>query len=98
MESLDGQTVAVAIGLLTTMVIGATELVKSLFDRNYRAAVTIAVAALVGGLAGELLFEQIGLALGIVSGLSASGIITGVQKIGTGTTVTSRVYKDASRS
>lgn len=76
----------VAVTLLTTMVIGATELVKRLFDRDYRAAALITVAAVVGGLGGALMFETIGLALGLVIGLSASGIITGIQKFGTGTT------------
>lgn len=75
----------VAVTLLTTMVIGATELVKRLFDGDKRGAAIIGVAAVVGALGGALLFEEVGLALGIVVGLSSSGLLTTVQKFGTGT-------------
>lgn len=75
----------VAVTLLTTMVIGATELVKRLYDRDYRGATIIAVAAVIGGLGGAFLFVEVGLALGIVVGLSASGLLTTVQKFGTNT-------------
>lgn len=78
-------SVTVALGLLTTMIIGATELIKRLFDRDYRAATIIAVSALVGGIGAVFMFQGVSFALGVVTGLSASGIITGVQKIGTGT-------------
>jgi hypothetical protein len=79
-------TTAVAIGLLTTMVIGATELVKRLFDRDYRASALIGVSAVVGAVAGWLTFPEVGFALGLVTGLGASGLVTTVQKLGTGTT------------
>lgn len=75
-----------AVVLLTALVIGSTELVKALFDRNYRSAALIAVSAVVGAIGGWLLLPQIGLVLGIVTGLSASGVVTGLQKIGSGTT------------
>jgi len=75
-----------AVVLLTALVIGSTELVKALFDRNYRTAALIAVSAVVGAIGGWLLLPQIGLVLGIVTGLSASGVVTGLQKIGSGTT------------
>lgn len=84
----------VAITLLTTMVIGATELVKRLFDRDARGAAIIGVSALVGALGGLFLFEGVGLALGIVVGLSASGLVTTVQKLGTGTTSEPRSLTD----
>lgn len=77
---------AVASGLLILFVTGATELVKQLFARNWKAAVIIAIAAIVGGIAGWMLFPVIGLAVGIALGLSASGLVTTVQKVGEGTT------------
>jgi hypothetical protein len=75
----------VAVTLLTTLVIGATELIKRIFDRDYRAATIIGVSVIVGGLGGLLLFEELGLAIGMVIGLSASGLVTTVQKFGQGT-------------
>lgn len=94
MDPVVTSSVAVALGLLTTMVIGATEFVKRLFDRDFRTAMIIAVAALVGGIAGVSLFDGVGFALGVVTGLSASGIITGLQKFGTGTTSTPTKLSD----
>lgn len=75
----------VAVTLLTTLVIGATELIKRIFDRDYRAACIIAASVLVGALGGSLLFEELGIAIGMVIGLSASGLVTTVQKFGQGT-------------
>ncbi len=75
----------VAVTLLTTMVIGGTELVKRLFDKDYRAAAIILVAVVIGAIGGVLLFPTVGLALGIVVGLSATGLLTSLQKFGTGT-------------
>lgn len=79
------ENITVGIGLLLSMVIGATELVRRLFDKDYKASALIVVSALVGGLAGAFLFEEIGFALGVVVGLSGSGVITGLQKFGQGT-------------
>lgn len=94
MEQLDAATLTTATALLVAMVTGAVELVKRLFDRDYRAAVIIAVSALIGGLAGELFFtEQIGFALGIVVGLGASGVITVAQNISGTTSRTNAPFK-----
>lgn len=71
----------VAVTLLTALVIGATELVKRLFDGDLRGAALIGTAAVVGALGGLFLFDDIGLALGIVVGLSGSGVITALQKV-----------------
>lgn len=86
MDSIDVGTIGTAIALLTFMVTGATELVKRLFDRDYRAACIIAVAALVGGVAGSFLFTQVGFALGVVTGLGASGLVTVASKVNTAVT------------
>lgn len=71
--------------LLGAMVVGATELIKRLFDRDFKAATIITVSAVVGGLSGLFLFADLGFALGLVVGLASSGVITSLQKFGTGT-------------
>lgn len=62
--------------LVVTMVIGSVELVKALFDGNYRAAVIVGVSAIVGGLCGFFAVEGVDVPTGIVIGLSASGLVT----------------------
>lgn len=94
MDPVVTSSVAVALGLLTTMVIGATEFVRRLFDRDFRAAAIIFVSAMVGGVSGVVLFDGVGFALGLVTGLSASGVITGLQKFGSGTTSTPTKLSD----
>lgn len=74
---------ATQIGLLVTAVVGATELVKAAFDRNWRTVVIIAVSALLGGL-GACLFVGFGaLAFfsGLAVGLGASGVVTVAKRI-----------------
>lgn len=67
--------------LVTTMVIGLVELVKSLFDRDYRTAVVIVGAAGVGALCGVFGVEGLTVATGIVIGLGASGVVTVAKKV-----------------
>lgn len=83
--STDITDITVATTLLTLFVIGATELVKQAFARNWKAVVIITVSALVGGLGGLFLLPVIGLPVGLAIGLSASGLVTSVQKVGEGT-------------
>lgn len=66
--------------VLTGLVAGVVELVKRLFDKDWRASVTIVLAAIVGGL-GALYLGTDFLA-GMVYGLAASGFITIVQNVG----------------
>ena len=80
------QDYAVASALLTLFCIGATELVKQAFNRNWKAVVIISVCAVIGALGGAFLLPVIGLAPGLAIGISASGLVTGLQKFGTGTT------------
>lgn len=75
----------VAVALLTLFVIGGTELVKQAFARNWKAVVIIIVASVIGGFGGWLLLPVIGFAPGLAIGLSASGLVTGLQKVGQGT-------------
>jgi uncharacterized protein involved in cysteine biosynthesis len=77
---------ATAAAILTFLTIGGTELVKQTFARNWQAVVIIIVATLIGGLGGWLLVPVVGGVAGLVIGLSASGLVTGFQKIGQGTT------------
>ncbi len=85
---MDVSDYGIAAGLLTLFVIGGTELVKQAYAKNWKAVTTIVVAALIGGIGGAFLLPVIGFAPGLAIGLSGSGLITGVQKIGQGTTPT----------
>ena len=67
--------------VLTGLVAGVVELIKRLFNKEWQAALTIALAAVVGGL-GALYIGTDFLA-GVVYGLGASGLITILQNIGT---------------
>jgi uncharacterized protein involved in cysteine biosynthesis len=82
---MDLTNFAVASGLITFFVIGATELVKQAFARNWKSVVIIVVSAVVGLLCG-LALPVVGVVVGLAIGLSASGLITTVQKVGQGTT------------
>lgn len=72
---------ATAALLLVGFVMGFVELAKALFDREYRVALIIAVAAIAGGVVAP--FIGINIIVGIVGGLAASGAITLAQNIGT---------------
>jgi len=76
----------IAVAVLTFLAIGGTELVKQAFARNWKAVVIIIVSTCIGGLGGEFLVPVVGGVAGLVIGLSASGLVTGFQKIGQGTT------------
>lgn len=78
MEILGLSTLATVV--LTGLVAGGTELIKRLFDKDWRAAVTIVVAAIIGGLGG-LMFGA-NFLVGMVFGLAASGYVTIAQNIG----------------
>lgn len=78
MEILGLSTLATAV--LTGLVTGAVELIKRIFDKDWRAVATIVVASLVGG-AGGLVFGA-NFLIGMVFGLAASGYITIAQNIG----------------
>lgn len=78
MEILGLSTLATIV--LTGLVAGGTELIKRLFDKDWRAAVTIVVAAIIGGLGG--LVFGVNFLVGMVFGLAASGYVTIAQNIG----------------
>lgn len=78
MEILGLSTLATAV--LTGLVTGAVELIKRIFDKDWRAVATIVTASLVGG-AGGLVFG-VNFLIGMVFGLAASGYITIAQNIG----------------
>lgn len=69
--------------LIVVAVAGFTQLVKSLFDRDYRSAVIITGSAVIGGAMGFFhLVAGIDVALGIAAGLGASGLVTISQAVG----------------
>jgi hypothetical protein len=63
-------------------VIGFTQLVKSAFDRDYRTCVIIVGAAIIGALAGYFAIDGVTIPMGIVYGLTASGVVTLAQAAG----------------
>jgi hypothetical protein len=67
--------------LITTMVVGLVELVKRLFDRDYRGAIIILGATVIGALCGYFNVEVQGVVQGIVVGLGAAGVVTVAQKV-----------------
>lgn len=70
---------AVSAILIVGATMGAVELVKALFDKDWRSAVIILGAGLAGGVAGVLTgYTPL---IGIVAGLAASGAITLGQNI-----------------
>ena len=63
-------------------VIGFTQLVKSLFDKDYRSAIIIGGSALIGAVAGIFSIEGVSVSNGIIAGLAASGLVTVSQALG----------------
>jgi len=82
MENLNPETISTATFLLTTMVIGAVELIKRISNKDWEATAIILTSALVGAIGGAFVLPVVGFAPGIFIGLSASGVVTGLQKIG----------------
>lgn len=72
--------------LLVAAVIGGTELVNRLFDRDYRGASKIGVAVVIGLIGGIVLFPELGLAVGIFTGiaigLAGAGVVTTATRFG----------------
>lgn len=65
---------AVSAILIVGATMGAVELIKALFDKNWRTAVTILGAGVAGCIAGILTgYTPL---IGVVAGLAASGTIT----------------------
>lgn len=79
MEEILGLDAMTAV-ILTGLVMGGVELVKRLFDKDWKASAIIVAAALIGGVAGATL--GITALQGIAYGLAASGYITLVQNVG----------------
>lgn len=77
MEILGLSTLATVV--LTGLVAGGVELIKRILDKDIRAAVTIVVAALIGGLGG--LAFSVAFPVGMVFGLATSGYITIAQNV-----------------
>lgn len=66
--------------LIPVAVIGFAELVRRLFKKDFEAVIIIAGAAAIG--VGLSLLTNHDWTYGLVAGLSASGLVTGLQKFG----------------
>lgn len=71
---------AVSAVLILGATIASVEFIKALFDRDWRSAAIILGAGIVGGFAG--LSTGYTFIVGVVAGLTGSGIITISQNIG----------------
>ena len=69
--------------LVIPMIIGVVELVKRLFDRDFRGACIIIAAAATGAACGAFGIEHISVPTGIVLGFAASGAVATAAKINT---------------
>lgn len=67
---------------LATAIAAVTELLKRLNDKDYRGAVVIALAALLGVLAGAFNIEGLTVATGLISGLGIAGVHTIAKQVG----------------
>lgn len=67
-------------------VVGLTEFLKRLYDRDARGALLIAVAAVVGGLVGafdvHIGVTDISVAEGVMAGLAAAGVYQVARQVG----------------
>lgn len=79
MEEILGLDAMTAV-ILTGLVMGGVELVKRLFEKDWKASTIIVVSSLIGGVAG--LSMGLSVFQGIAYGLAASGYITLVQNVG----------------
>ena len=77
MEILGLSTLATVV--LTGLVAGGVELVKRVFDADWRAVITIIISALIGGLGGMVFGSEF--LVGVVFGLATSGYITIAQNV-----------------
>lgn len=67
---------------IATVVIAITELLRRFESRDYRGVATICAAAIVGLIAGFLAIEGLDPISGLLAGLSAAGIVRGLQAVG----------------
>jgi len=71
----------IAVALLAFAIVGIVELAKRLYDRDFRAALIIAVAGIAGALlapqAGDFTWFQ-----GLLVGFQASGFVTAISYFG----------------
>lgn len=69
---------------VTTAVVGVVELLRRLQLKDYFAAITIVLSAVIGALAGTFHIGGVSdIATGIIIGLGASGLVTVASKVNT---------------
>lgn len=67
---------------VVTAVIAVTEFFKRIQARDVYGALTIVLAAVIGGLAGFFGVEGLTVATGLIAGLGGAGIVTTATRIG----------------
>lgn len=67
---------------LATSIAAVTEFLKRINDKDYRGAIVITVAALLGLVVGVFHVEGISIINGVIAGLGVSGIHTIAKQIG----------------
>lgn len=72
----------IKVAMLTFAVIGSVKLIGSLFEKDYKAAITIVVSALVGAVGAP--FVGVAWFAGLVVGLNASGLVTTATRVAGG--------------
>ena len=68
--------------LLATAIAAVTEFGKRIHDKDYRGALVIAAAALVGALAGFAHIQGLTVEAGLIAGLGVAGIHTIAKQVG----------------
>lgn len=81
-ESKGGEVTKMEHILLPTVIIAVVEFMKRLKESDWYGAGIILAAGIIGALVGQSHLEGLDLVTGIVSGLSAAGIVKTAQAIG----------------
>lgn len=74
MESLNVQYI-----FLSVSIVAVVRLVDLIKDKNYASALKIVLAAVVGGICGYFGIQGLDVVTGIQTGLTASGLVTGIE-------------------
>lgn len=71
-----------ALAAITLAVVAVVKILTSLFERDYKAAITVLVAGVVGALIGPFAGPNITWLAGMLIGFSAAGVITTATRFG----------------
>lgn len=82
--------------LLAAVIAGVTELLNRLRAKDYWVALTVATAAVIGGVFGVFNIENLTVVTGIAAGFGASGALTAIGMVGKKSTPTPSTVTDKS--